>query len=45
MLKRVQEKLGDPDYNYIVNSSARHKSGELHLHWWLQIRPRLAGRA
>jgi UDPglucose--hexose-1-phosphate uridylyltransferase len=38
-------KLNDPDYNYVINTAARHKSGEPHLHWHLQIRPRLTTRA
>jgi len=41
MLRRIREKLGDPDYNYIINSSVRYKEEEPQLHWWLQIRPRL----
>jgi UDPglucose--hexose-1-phosphate uridylyltransferase len=36
-----QERLGDPDYSYIVNSAVRYKAEEPHLHWWLQILPRL----
>ena len=41
MLTRLRRKLDDPDYNYIINSAVRYKAGEPHLHWWLQIRPRL----
>jgi UDPglucose--hexose-1-phosphate uridylyltransferase len=40
-LKRLKGRLNDPDYNYIINSAVRYKAGEPHLHWWLQIRPRL----
>ena len=38
-------KLGDPDYNYIINTSVRYRSGEPQLHWYLQIRPRLTTTA
>jgi UDPglucose--hexose-1-phosphate uridylyltransferase len=41
ILVRIREKLGDPDYNYMANSSVRYKAGEPHLHWWLRIRPRV----
>jgi UDPglucose--hexose-1-phosphate uridylyltransferase len=41
MLKRLKAGLDDPDYNYIINSAVRYKAEEPHLHWWLQIRPRL----
>lgn len=41
ILARFQEKLSDPDYNYVVNTSTRHRAGELPLHWYLRIRPRL----
>ena len=49
MLKKIltiyNNKLNDPDYNYIINTSARYKSDEPHLHWYLQIRPRLITKA
>lgn len=45
VLKRVHGKLNDPDYNYTINTAARHKSGEPHLHWYVQIRPRLTTKA
>lgn len=41
VLAGLHTKLRDPDYNYVVNSSSRHQAGEPHLHWYLQIRPRL----
>ncbi len=44
-LARLDEKIGDPDYNYVINSAARHKAGEPQLHWYLQIRPRLTTEA
>jgi UDPglucose--hexose-1-phosphate uridylyltransferase len=39
------EKLGDPDYNYVINTSVRYRAGEPQLHWYLQILPRLMTRA
>lgn len=45
MLARLRDSLGDPDYNYIINTAARYKAGEPHLRWYLQIRPRLTTRA
>jgi UDPglucose--hexose-1-phosphate uridylyltransferase len=45
MLARLRDKLGDPDYNYIINTAARYKAGEPQLRWYLQIRPRLITRA
>lgn len=41
VLRRLKERLSDPDYNYVVNSATRCKAEQPHLHWWLQIRPRL----
>jgi len=41
VLAGLHSRLGDPDYNYVVNSSGRHRAGEPHLHWHLRIRPRL----
>lgn len=45
ILGRLEEKLGNPDYNYIFNTSPYYESGEPQLHWYLQIRPRLTTRA
>lgn len=45
VLARLHDRLGDPDYNYIINTAARYKAGEPHLRWYLQIRPRLTTRA
>lgn len=44
-LARLQRKLNDPDYNYIINTAARYRAGEPQLHWYLQIRPRLTTQA
>lgn len=45
VLSIFYNKLNDPDYNYIINTSARFEADEPHLHWYLQIRPRLITRA
>lgn len=45
ILARIHQKLGDPDYNYVVNTAAQYRSDEPQLHWYLQIRPRLVTRA
>ncbi len=45
ILLKYFSKLNDPDYNYIINTSARYEAGEPHLHWYMQIRPRLTTRA
>jgi len=45
ILSKYYKKLNDPDYNYIINTSARYEAGEPHLHWYFQIRPRLTTRA
>jgi UDPglucose--hexose-1-phosphate uridylyltransferase len=45
VLVRLRGKLGDPDYNYVVNTSARYRAGEPQLHWYIQVRPRLTERA
>ena len=45
VLGRLSRKLNDPDYNYTINSAANYKEGEPHIHWHLQIRPRLITRA
>jgi len=41
ILSRLYQKLDDPDYNFIINTSARYEKDVPHLHWYLQIRPRL----
>jgi UDPglucose--hexose-1-phosphate uridylyltransferase len=41
VLGRLQAALPDLDYNYVINSASQYASGEPHLHWYLQIRPRL----
>ncbi len=44
-LARLRGKLADPDYNYVINTSARYRADEPQLHWYLQILPRLTTRA
>ena len=41
VLADFHSRLNDPDYNYIVNTSARYRAQDPQLHWYLQIRPRL----
>ena len=41
VLARLRARLNDPDYNYVINTSARYRAREPQLHWYLQIRPRL----
>lgn len=41
ILEKLRKRLYDPDYNYIINTSARYRAKEPQLHWYLQIRPRL----
>ncbi len=45
ILSMLYENLNDPDYNYIINSSAKYRDGEPQLHWYLQILPRLTTKA
>lgn len=40
-LERLTQVLDDPDYNYVIHTAARYKAEEPHLHWYIQIRPRL----
>jgi UDPglucose--hexose-1-phosphate uridylyltransferase len=44
-LGRLCNKLHDPDYNYVIHSAAQYKASEPHLHWYLQIQPRLTTQA
>jgi len=45
VLERLHRKLNNPDYNYIINTSAQYRAKEPQLHWYLQILPRLMTRA
>jgi len=40
-LQRLHDHLNDPDYNYVIHSCSKQNSFVPHLHWYLQIRPRL----
>lgn len=40
-LQRLHDTLNDPDYNYVIHSSSRQEAIVPHLHWYLQVRPRL----
>jgi UDPglucose--hexose-1-phosphate uridylyltransferase len=44
VMRRLAEKLNDPDYNYIIYSSSRYGIAP-QLHWYLRVRPRLVTRA
>lgn len=41
ILKKLYYLLNDPDYNFIIHSYTRFRANEPHLHWFLQIVPRL----
>lgn len=41
VLRRYDEQLNDPDYNYIFHSHFRPDTDAPHLHWYVQVRPRL----
>jgi UDPglucose--hexose-1-phosphate uridylyltransferase len=45
VIARLYSGLNDPDYNYVINTAPRYKAGEPHVHWYLQIQPRLTTRA
>lgn len=44
-LARLAERLGRPDYNYVIHSSTQYRVGEPQVHWYIQILPRLTRRA
>ncbi len=41
ILSKLYRLLDDPDYNYIIHTFTRHRTNEPHIHWFLQIVPRL----
>jgi UDPglucose--hexose-1-phosphate uridylyltransferase len=41
----LARQLDDPDYNLVINTAARYRSKEPHLHWHIRIRPRMVTRA
>ncbi|MCB2188294.1 MAG: galactose-1-phosphate uridylyltransferase [Deltaproteobacteria bacterium] len=45
LLRRLSTTMDDPDYNLVINTAARHRAGEPHLHWYVEVRPRLTTAA
>ena len=45
ILQRLDDKLGDPDYNYVIHTATKHRFHAPHLHWHLRVRPRLTTMA
>jgi UDPglucose--hexose-1-phosphate uridylyltransferase len=41
-LRRLRDRAGDPEYNYVIHTATRAAAGAPYLHWYLQIRPRVA---
>lgn len=41
VLAKLDGVCGDPDYNYVIHSSAMRAADEPYLHWHLQLKPRL----
>ncbi|MBW3535491.1 MAG: galactose-1-phosphate uridylyltransferase [Gemmatimonadetes bacterium] len=41
VLRRYRERAGDPDYNLMLHSGPRSRSGSRALHWFIQLRPRI----
>jgi UDPglucose--hexose-1-phosphate uridylyltransferase len=42
VLKKLHDKLGDPDYNLIVRTAPIKDAQEDYYHWYIQILPRLS---
>ncbi len=40
-----KKRLQDPDYNFVIHSCTRFRSGEPQLHWFVRMVPRLTTRA
>jgi UDPglucose--hexose-1-phosphate uridylyltransferase len=40
-LTGLDSKPGGPDYNYVINTTSRSHLNSEHMHWFLQIRPRI----
>lgn len=43
-LARLHDRLGDPDYNYVIQTAPDYRSQAPHLHWYLRIVPRTIDR-
>ena len=39
-VRRLHDRLGDPDYNFFVRTALAYESDAPHLHWSLRLRPR-----
>jgi UDPglucose--hexose-1-phosphate uridylyltransferase len=44
-LQKLEDRVQSPDYNYIVNSFSKQAQPSAHLHWYMEIRPRLVTAA
>ena len=44
-LARLHRTANDPDYNYIVHTASKEGRHAPHLHWYIQIRPRIGTEA
>ncbi len=42
VLRAYRQRLDDPQYNYVVHGAPRGQGEAPHLHWYLQLLPRLA---
>jgi UDPglucose--hexose-1-phosphate uridylyltransferase len=45
VLGLLRERLHDPDYNYVIHTAPQYKADEPHLHWYVQVQPRLTKQA
>ncbi|RMF92447.1 MAG: galactose-1-phosphate uridylyltransferase [Nitrospinota bacterium] len=45
VLQMIYRKLENPDYNYVLHTATRYNDAAPHLHWYLQICPRLTTTA
>jgi UDPglucose--hexose-1-phosphate uridylyltransferase len=41
VLSKLSRLLDDPDYNYIIHTFTKYRTDEPHIHWFLQIVPRI----
>lgn len=40
VVRRLRDRLDDPDYNFFVRTALEHESEAPHLHWSLRLQPR-----
>jgi UDPglucose--hexose-1-phosphate uridylyltransferase len=45
IVRRLRDRAGDPDYNYVIHTAPKAASHAPYLHWYLQIRPRTSMEA